>query len=83
MTYEEKLARRALINKCPKELLDNVTLRVAVLKVMTELAQEATQAQREADAQCYLAAVERIFDREADSVDRDIANMILKTEVKL
>lgn len=41
-----------------------------------------TQAQREAGAQCYLAAVERILDREADSVDRDIANMILKAEVQ-
>lgn len=55
MTYPEKLAKRALINKCPKELLDNETLRVAVLKVMIELAQEAMQAQREADIEAIMS----------------------------
>ncbi len=86
MTHAEKLAKRALVNKCPKELLDNVRLRVAVLKVMTELVQEAMQAQREADANIAWECVAMMHRTDYDNIGdyaREVKRAILNAEVKI
>lgn len=90
MTYAEEIE---YAKKLLKEVLASIGDELEDEDMVTEdgrevvfvthaIIKKAIQAKGEADAQCYLAAVERILDREADSVDRDIANMILKAEVQ-
>lgn len=82
MQYAKKLLNEVLAsNGLGEQDLETEDGREAIW-IANEIIKKAIQAKGEADAQCYLAAVKRILDREADSVDRDIANMILKAEVK-